>query len=294
MAIAFVGDAHGCVRHLLGACVALQVERQITLDAVIQVGDLSIARNEDTTGHRGYTYLAANPAQRDGIAIMQRPSPFGPAVRRARSVLGDRPVLFIRGNHEDEGLLKDAHTPSDEDVVTIDPHGAFAHVADGAVLDIAGWRIGFLGGIDAPGSPWHFDLSALDAMTQRALGSVEVLVTHDGPHAVATNWRGRIQGSKTLTQLIERLQPRLHVNGHYHHVKRTRVGTTTSVMLARLVNPATDPWGRDPENPTQQVSTGSIGILDTDSGSFEYVDDPWLAHVAGEQLDLDGLLDHYL
>ncbi|TDC73701.1 hypothetical protein [Actinomadura sp. 7K507] len=69
------------------------------------------------------------------------------------------------------------------------------------------------------------------------------MVTHDGPHGMSS-WRGTTQGSRKLTELLERLQPRLHVSG----------------------------------------------LLDTRTYDFEYVHDPWLADIHGDQLDLAGLI----
>jgi hypothetical protein len=65
--------------------------------------------------------------------------------------------------------------------------------------------------------------------------------------------------------LIDQIQPRLHMHGHYHHMNGPRTyGQTRSYGLARLVPPLD-------HNPDQQVADGSIGVLDTTTLDFAYL-----------------------
>ena len=78
---------------------------------------------------------------------------------------------------------------------------------------------------------------------------------------------------------------------HYHHPNGPRqYGRTTSYALAQLVRPRASRWEAAPVNPEQHVTAGSIGLLDTETGVFEYIDDVWLADVKGDDLDLAGLV----
>ncbi|MGW4791427.1 hypothetical protein ACWEPC_03285 [Nonomuraea sp. NPDC004297] len=106
-----------------------------------------------------------------------------------------------------------------------------------------------------------------------------------------SSWRGITQGSRKLTELIERLQPRLHISGHYHHQNGPRhYGATTSYALAQLVPPKVRRRDSLPINPRQRIAPGSIGLLDTRTYAFEYIHSPWLADIHGDHLDLAALL----
>ncbi|MEV5570323.1 metallophosphoesterase [Spirillospora sp. NPDC052269] len=284
MRIAFVGDVHGHALHALGALVMLQERRGIRLDAVIQVGDMGAYPSAERFDEPSRRFHAENPAQGDFFRILD-PSP--EVAAGVRTALGQLPrILFLSGNHEDHEWLARLHEEGRADIVPVDPCGAFHHVVCGHVDAIAGERVAFLGMIEAPGK-MDFDESAYARLLAAEPGSVNVLVTHDGPYGLSRNRLGNVQGSPKLTRLIEHLQPRLHVGGHYHHENGPRrYGRTVSYTLAQLVAPKRDRWQTNPE---QRVTPGSIGVLDTDTYSFEYLHDEWLAEIHGDDLDLSEL-----
>jgi hypothetical protein len=146
----------------------------------------------------------------------------------------------------------------------------------------------FLGLIES--DKLDYNQEAYDGFLAAEPGSVDILVTHDGPHGLS-EYRGVPQGSAKLSRLIEHLQPRLHVGGHHHHQNGPRrYGSTVSYTLADLVGAKSDHRTSEPVNPLQQVKAGSIGILDTETYAFEYVQDPWLAEASGDEVDLAGLV----
>ncbi|RKS79336.1 Icc-related predicted phosphoesterase [Actinomadura pelletieri DSM 43383] len=288
MRIAFIGDVHGCVLHALGAAVALSRHRGIRLDAVIQVGDLGAFPSPDRWDDASRRFRADNPAQ-DAFFDLLDPSPhLAEGVRLALAHIP--PILFLSGNHEDHTWLAGLHKTRAAPVTPVDPLGAYHHVACGHITEVAGRRTAFLGKIELPG-PTDYDAAAYDRLLHTEPGSVDILVTHDGPYGMST-YRDTVQGSPKLTRLLEHLQPRLHVGGHYHHENGPRrYGTTTSYALAQLVPPKVHRRSPDPINPRQQVAAGGIGLLDTATYDFEYVHDPWLADVHGDTPDLTALIN---
>lgn len=240
MRIAFLGDVHGCVRHAAAAVRALDA------DMAIQVGDLGAYPGYADLPDDDREFVDANPAQGDIFGLLDG----------SLTLEVDIPIHFLTGNHDDADWLNSLH--SQESIVPVDPLGVFRHVACGTVIGTAGLRIGFLGGIEDP----EYDLD-IDLGAAAHLDGVDVLVTHDGPYGLAT-WEGRTQGSPKLARLIDVLQPRLHVHGHYHHVNGPRVyGRTISYGLAQLVPPLD-------RNPDQHIADGSIGIVDTATLRFTY------------------------
>lgn len=288
MKIAFLGDVHGCVRHALGAAVMLQARRGIRLDAVVQVGDLGAYPTTERYDEPTRRFAQGHPAQGDFLRLLDPAPPFADDVRGALERIPS--VLFVSGNHEDHDWLAELHDAAGAEIVPVDPLGAYRHVACGAVVDVAGQRTAFLGLIESPGK-MDLEPGPYAELLAAAPGSVDILVTHDGPYGLSRNRRGEVQGSPKLTALIEHLQPRFHISGHYHHPNGPRqYGRTTSFVLAQLVRPKTTKWEPEPVNPEQRVTDGSVGLLDTDTGAFEYIDDPWLAEVSGDHCDLAGLV----
>lgn len=288
MRIAFVGDVHGCVRHALGAAVMLQVRRGVRLDAVVQVGDLGAFPSPERYDESTRRYARDHPAQGDFVQLLDPAPEFADGVRAALAHVP--PVRFVSGNHEDHAWLAQLHDAARADVVPVDPLGAYRHVACGTVVEIAGQRVAFLGMIELPGK-MDLDDTAYARLTALRPGDVDILVTHDGPYGMSVDRRGGTQGSPRLTRLITHLQPRLHVSGHYHHPNGPRrYGTTTSYALAQLVAPKTARWADGKVNPRQHVTPGSIGLLDTETGEFAYVEDAWLTEVHGDAVDLAGLV----
>jgi hypothetical protein len=199
------------------------------------------------------------------------------------------PFLFVSGNHEDHEWLADLHRARAAAVTPVDPLGAYRHVACGHIIDVAGQRAAFLGKIELPGK-MDYDEDAFARLMDTEPGSVDLLITHDGPYGMSS-YQGTTQGSRKLTRLIDQLQPRLHVSGHYHHQNGPRrYGTTTSYALGLLVHPKTDRGDSTPPDPRQHVTPGSIGLFDTETDGFEYIHDPWLADVHGDHLDLAALI----
>lgn len=244
MRIAFLGDVHGCVQH------AVQAVRALEVDQAIQVGDLGAYPRYSDLPAEDQEFVDANPAQGDIFRLLAGSLSLDPDVR----------ILFLTGNHDSDEWLGSLH--NGKDVAPIDPFGIFCHVASGAVVEIAGLRFGFLGGIEDP--LWDLDI---DMAAAAGLRDIDVLVTHEGPYGLAI-WEGRTQGSRKLSGLIETIQPRLHIHGHYHHRNGPRTyGRTTSYGLAQLVPPVD-------RNPKQRIAEGSIGILDLATLQFAYAPAP--------------------
>jgi hypothetical protein len=292
MRIAFVGDVHGCVFHALGALATLWYRRKLELDAVIQVGDLGAYPSAQRMDGASGRFLSDNPAQGDFFRILN-PSPWtANGVSRAMRVLP--PVHFVSGNHEDHQWLSEMHSAAgNAPVVPVDPLGVFHHVACGNLVKLAGQRIAFLGRVECPGA-MDFDEVAYAKLLSRDPGSVDILVTHECPYGIGQGWKGQIQGSPKLTQLIEHLQPRVHVSGHYHHQNGPRsYRDTSSYALAELVYPKRNPRYPDHVNPEQRIESGSIGILETDTYQFEYLPCDDFDQVCGDHFDLADHLEHF-
>lgn len=270
MNIAFVGDVHGRVFHCIAGLLSLQGRMGKTLDLVIQVGDFGYPFPErmDAPSKR---YRELDATEGDVSRLFAAESPWAESFHLARRKLGG-PILFIRGNHEDFDWLRSLEVEAKLGIAKTDPYDLFRYVPDGAVLSFEGFRIAFMGGVeertgDAGIEPQSYDhLLALDA------GYVDLLITHQGPFGSSAGFRGDIHGSRLISELLSRLQPRFHVFGHAHQQTGPQaLAHTTYLGLDALV--ASAKWEPDAKG----LKLGCFGVLDTESGDLRPIMDPWLA-----------------
>jgi hypothetical protein len=187
----------------------------------------------------------------DGLALL---------LRHARAQLG-APVLFLRGNHEDHAWLADRLREGGTREVPIDPFDLFHFIADGSVIELGDVRLAILGG--AAGDPLGpIDGDAYEQLRALEPGSIDVLVTHDGPYGIGVGYYGNTQGSRRLTNLVAHLRPRFHVGGHYHNLNGPhRYGETVYLGLSCLVHPVR-------KDPTRRIQPGAVAIFDSTAGTL--------------------------
>lgn len=283
MKLAFVGDIHGRVLHTMAILCAWQMKHRVKLDGIVQVGDLG-AYPEPSEEVRQEKYVRLDAAELDYSRMLRATGKLADAIRYVR----DRhlkPIHFIRGNHEDFDWLTSLEQQSSQGVAGADPYDMYRYAADGTILRLGSVTIGFLGGIQTSSdSPQSIHPSAFERLLGQPPGSLDVLVTHDAPYGIATNYHGHLQGSTLITELIEAIQPRYLIAGHYHHMNGPRrYGDTTYLGLSVLVDLKEDALEK-------KVQPGSLAILDTDSNVLSYVTDDWLAEF-GAGFDFESFVE---
>jgi len=84
MHIAFFGDIHGQVYHLLAAVLTWQKRTNTVLDMVIQVGDFGVERLEKMTQNADVflRYPANNPAQFDFLRVLSAQNQLAAQLKR--------------------------------------------------------------------------------------------------------------------------------------------------------------------------------------------------------------------
>ena len=139
-----------------------------------------------------------------------------------------KPLVWVPGNHDpdvreaDDGGI-DHHDPP----ARLGPQGCIN--IDGRVVDIAGVRIGGLGGSHRyrPGPHQYtqqqmesraklLSLRARVKRPRRRARRLDVLVTHAPPLGLGDEDDPCHQGFAAYQRLIERTMPALHVHGHIH------------------------------------------------------------------------------
>ncbi|CAG7628081.1 metallophosphoesterase [Paenibacillus allorhizosphaerae] len=273
MKIGLIGDIHGRVFHTLAVVTAWQMHHNVRLDLLIQVGDLG-AYPEPDESLRNHRFYRQDPSQLDFSRLIHAEAEKGlpEDLRLIRNMLSN-PIYFIRGNHEDFAWLDRQAASGSGGVSSIDPYDLFRYVQDGTVLQVGGTTIGFLGGIETvnPEDEREIDQRQYKRLFTVPPQEIDILITHDTPYGVGTNYYGETQGSNQITALVERLQPKYLIAGHYHHVIGPRkYGNTTYLGLNVIMNLRRD-------NASSAIEPGWLVILDTEKDELAPVEDEWLA-----------------
>lgn len=114
-------------------------------------------------------------------------------------------------------------------------------VVDGRVVDVDGYRVGFVGGglISPMRTPYELSDEEYEAKVH-AVGEVDILVSHLPPAVPELTYdvvaRRFERGSRALLEAVRRTQPRWHLFGHVHQplVGRTRIGRTECVNVGHF------------------------------------------------------------
>ncbi len=271
MLIGFVGDVHGRVFHALAALATWQAVTGKRFDLLVQVGDMGAYPEPARMDAATLRYLQADPAEADFSRLLRADGQRAEHLRRLREHFAG-PIHFIRGNHEDFAWLQQLPVDVTTGTARVDPFDLLRYVPDGTTLRFDDLPIAFLGGEETDAADaGAIDPGAYRALMDRGAGTIDVLVTHDAPYGLSVGYHGQTQGSRLITRLVEHVEPRFHVAGHYHLNGPRAYGRTTFLCLSDLV--ASPLW--HPESRGLQV--GCLAVLDTETAALRPVMDPWLS-----------------
>lgn len=271
---------------------ALEREVGRAIDLVLQVGDFGAwpdaARLDEAT-------------QRHGGA-----GDF-PRWLAARKAL-PRPTIFIPGNHEDFEYLLAADDPELLPGLRLLPWGH--------VVEVAGLRIGGLGGCYSPRSyampslsgkrRRHYCRSEVRALVGQ--GALDLLLVHDAPAGrfvdIRPEWpRSWTTHAAGITEILESCRPRICLHGHLHgRFERTYGGVPITGLCAvpwpgcAVVLALDDgggrpsvlaEWSRGPSRVTPVDEGGSKEVVDV-RPLVDALEDWRDAVLEGHALDRDG------
>ncbi len=249
MIIAIAGDLHGALDALYERLKSWEVRWGMQIELVLQCGDLGAFGAGSHLDRKAKKRWAADPSE------------MGAAEYLAGSKRATHPTWFVRGNNEDFEML--SRHPGE----AIDPAGWIRHLAGGRVyttLD-GNLRIAALGGIQPrrvkdPELPKYVQKKEVDALLSLPEGSVDILLTHDGP--IGRSLQGfSSAGSIAVYDLVKHLRPRWHFFGHYHnpHPPFELHGCRSVCM-------------NQPGSARLPSREGAVARLDLDSRSLAWID----------------------
>ncbi|MBN1622735.1 MAG: metallophosphoesterase [Clostridia bacterium] len=278
MKIAFVGDIHGRVFHALAALVKWQKVNEIKLDLIVQAGDLGAYPypDEKLLNNR---FVIKDSTELDFSKLISG----GRQVDEFADIIKTEltsPVYFIRGNHED---FKWLDSLKDEGgICAADDYGLFKYVQDGTVKSFDMIKFAFLGGAEfGAKNGGEINQEALERLMLETR-DIDILVTHETYFGVGFSYHGITQGSRNITELVDKLKPDFHITAHYHHMigPHDRHGTI-HMGLNNLVLPLRGKPGRN-------LRAGCIALMDTENRNVEFVKDEWLTNI-NTYMSLDDL-----
>lgn len=132
---------------------------------------------------------------------------------------GNIPTFSIYGNHDPETI------PGLQSI-------------DGEVLHIRGWRIAGISGCGLNYRDGHSHKPPVHVYSERrveaklrAIGTVDILITHAPPWCVSQDEDLTHQGFKAIDLYMEKYKPSYVVHGHLHKRYRRRVGATEVIGI---------------------------------------------------------------
>ncbi len=147
----------------------------------------------------------------------------------------EKPLYFIRGNHECFDILDRYQKPAEIQRNLI-------YIPNGEVVEVDGIRIGALGGNYSPVSflkkrselsgKRRAHITAEDYKKALRMENLDILLTHEAPSPF--HLRGKDVGLTIITSLLFALKPRFHFFGHHHIDKEMEIFETKSYCVGTL------------------------------------------------------------
>jgi calcineurin-like phosphoesterase family protein len=274
--IAVFSDVHGRILLCFLLCARWERETGERIDAVLQAGDLGAFPSEEGMD-RATLRHGRHDSTEFGFStdFAHYREDVARALERTQC-----PLIFVRGNHEDQTWLDALERQSDGPLFPIDAYQRIYCLKTGVpytlragdesltVLGIG--RVGPPIGETEPQKPKYIQEHEMERLYNLGPLSLVALLTHDVP----LHSRQPYLGMEEIRLILDAYKPRYHFYGHTEEPYREQLdsnGVTRSLRLADLN------W-RDERTPGR-LSPAVMGLLrwrSRDDNSFEVVDAPWL------------------
>ena len=277
MKIAFLGDLHGRVFHAMAALVKWQKINNEELGLIIQVGDFGAYPHpdEDMLNNK---FIKKDPTELDFSKFFSGGEDIEKFSKLIKSELIS-PIYFIRGNHEDFRWLNNLDEV--DGVCEVDSYSIFKHIKDGMIKKFGDMTYAFLGGAEFGAKGEEVLNMESYAGLMETKEKIDVLVTHETHFGIGFSYHGLTQGSKLITEMVEKIKPQYHITAHYHHmIGPQRRHNTVHLGLNNLVLPLRGKPGRN-------LRAGWMAVMDTDTDTLEFVKEDWLTDMNTYQSIMD-------
>ncbi len=285
--LAVFGDIHGRIALMYTLTRLWEIHTNLQITAILQVGDMGAFPDLHQLDRATRKYAAHDL---DELGFHQFCMRTSESVRYFEEAALPR-TFFIRGNHDDFAYLSTFARPT-----AVDPWSNLWFIPDEqtVTLDASDLHVGGFGGIHpvtverkrgktarqiyrrkeklAATDPRFFSPEAI-ATAFDTTKNIDILLTHAGPACAAFP-----DGSALLTQLAERVRPRVHCFGHHHCVVGPVEGPGQSLLIGL------EHLDFQPDNTLREGACGIL-MIDDQAASFEFMTPeqaPWLQAVRRE------------
>ena len=242
MEILIVGDVHGHLQLTLNVAALWQDMRGKKLDLILLCGDVATFSDESHLDDATRRHAEKNPLELEFLHQWREKLPsWIEAVFRPKEEGGlglEAQIVMVHGNHEDFYLLgsltpdKKSRIVSIEDLPAIHPSGRIRYLPSTWILEMRGFRIAGLGGIDPDHRKVNYHPMAYfsegDIASLIKNKPYHILLTHQGPAIT----QGK-KGSRRLDKLVENRVAEFWFHGHgAMDYSISKFGSMTIVPLA--------------------------------------------------------------
>lgn len=263
------GDLHGRVLPAFALTRRYELEYQIQLSGLLQVGDLGYFPDLNRLDSATRRHAARDPLElgvseftASNHAACQLFSQLSPALR----------LYFIAGNHEDHQLLS-RHRRKPDPAWPVDDFQRLWCVDDGRVVTLpSGLRVGGLWGIDADAPKARRVRTPLAKINSHSAAQLcaepcDVLLTHESARDAI--WVD--SGSLEIATIINSAQPPLAFFGHYHEPGRLGECDFRQTQVYWMS-------GLELQSRGGTAEPMCVGVIQqsTDSLQFNYLPEDWL------------------
>ena len=272
MNIVLFSDLHGHILLAYKLVKRLQEERNISIDLILQCGDMGIFPDLQKLDKATLRHAKNNPLE---LGFYHH---FYKLNRVTEEVLSavKAPMVCVRGNHEDHDFLDMLEENSHDNRFSVDYYKRIFICKSGELqqfdfnktkLNVVGiGRIGDRKGRQSKAYIQDYERATINK-TQKEKTPVNILITHDAAlHAVTKDF-----GMKEIDTFINKKKPKLHFFGHTgtpYKQELTDNGVTTSIKIVELEF-----------DDRQQLPNGSMVFLqwkNENSFELEVIQDSWL------------------
>jgi Icc-related predicted phosphoesterase len=276
MNIAIFADVHGRILLCFKLCERWERETGEQIDLVLQAGDLGVFPDISRLDKATIRHTQDDPSE---LGFAHDFTEYKPDVAEQLSHT-TFPLIFVRGNHEDQEWLDALEQKADDPIFAIDPYERifclktgvpYAYSLHGETISILGiGRIAAPRGEREPYRPKYIQPHELERLYGLDRVNFDILLTHDS--AIDSVTKGF--GMEEIRLVLDAYAPLYHFHGHTEE-PLTRCdddnGATTVYKMADLH------W--DKASRGKPLEPGAMGILrwkDRLNQTFEVVDQPWL------------------
>ncbi|HTK11174.1 MAG TPA: metallophosphoesterase [Ktedonobacteraceae bacterium] len=277
MNIALFADVHGRILLCFKLCARWQQETGQQIDIILQAGDLGVFPGMSSLDKATKRHAVDDPTE---LGFMQDFAIYREEVANQLQQT-HCPLIFVRGNHEDQHYLDEKEQASSSPLFSVDAYQRIWCLRSGvpytfSVREESVTILG-IGRIGAPqGEKDEQQSKYIQAYERRRLAqlslapsTLDIVLSHDAP-------RGYIfpdAGIAEIGPVLERAQPHYHFFGHYDHLRLFKSHPNQVTTICKLADLC---WDRAAGN---GLVPGSFAILSWHSPldhSLEIISAPWL------------------